>query len=149
MGNLEIANDGHVMSSTDQALGRFDEGSRNPWFGLQDSGIQWPEGRAFARTANVHAMARLAEVLCGLSQFVSGDSDAADASLRGYIPLEDRGQALKDIAGTLQVVLDLCPAIISALPVHVDESWGMPPYIAEDRMAPIIQRAFDQAKRQA
>jgi hypothetical protein len=147
MKNGDTSPDGHVMTSVDIEIGRFDENSLNPYFGLQSPGTQWPEGRSFARTANVHAMARLTEVLCGLSQYVSGDNSASDASLRGNIPIKERAEALYSIAHVIKVVIDLCPTILSEKPVSVDSDWCINPYEMDERLPSQIKRAADLAER--
>lgn len=123
----------------DEILGRFDEKSAHPYLGIAAPGGQYPEGRAFARSANVYALARLTEVLIGLHDFVLHGGDAADASLSKNLSLDKRHEHAKAIAQTINCLKELCPSMVSTEPVELESDWGLPPYVADERLPSIIE----------
>ena len=123
------------MTNPDDIYGKFGEDSKNPFGGLPDPGYQWPKGRGFSRAmSSPYAMARLAEVLCGFSAHLK------EGGLRRNLSEDQRAKALAHIAGVLSTVVDLYPEILSTEPVALN-NWDLPPYIADDRLAPTIERA--------
>lgn len=124
--------------------GDFSASSLHSFLALPNPGSQWPEARAFARMANVHAAARLVQVLCGLQGFVLYGGDAADAA--GAMDLsmlteEQRGQAARDIAGIIKILVESCPSVLTGAPSN-EEDLSLGPYVADERMPAIVERAF-------
>ncbi len=133
------------MPMLDEAFGRFDETSKHPFFGLPCLGGQWPEERTFARLASPHAIARLAQVLCGLQGLVLHGADAGDSVIRRGITLEDRDRFARAIGTVIECLVVLSPEMLSDEPVAVEKELDLPPYVADERMVSIIARAFKRA----
>ena len=137
------------LSAIDEALGAFSEHLTNPFFGLQAPGVQWPEERSFARTANVFALARLAQVLVGFQGCVMYGANLSGAGISLHeIDKESRFKYAKAAAELLECLVTICPQILSEIPVVSDSEWGLPPYIADERMRPVIEQAIARAREE-
>lgn len=129
----------------DEAFGKFTEDSDHPYGALPSAAGQWPEERAFARVANVHAFARITQWLVGQQGYIQHGGDAADRVLFRNIARDEREEYSEAIARLIELNLKLCPEMLSEEPVEIEGLYSIP-YYADPRMVDMIIRAFERGK---